>query len=87
MGLGPLYFAQEIYKIDMHGWRVPRQDYKASGIWKSILSVKVEFDKWIRYKAHSGLRIRFWHDEWCGRGFCINNFQTSILLIYVLRHL
>ena len=39
------------YKIDKDGWRVPGQDYKASGIWKSILSVKVEFEKWIRYLA------------------------------------
>lgn len=29
------------YKLERDGWFVPGRDYKASGIWRLILSVKV----------------------------------------------
>lgn len=50
------------YKLERDGWFVPGRDYKASGIWRSIPSVKGVFDQWVRYKAHDGQRIKFWLD-------------------------
>lgn len=40
--------------------------YKASGMWKSILAVKLEFEKWIRYRVHNGHLVSFWDEVWCG---------------------
>lgn len=45
---------------------MPNQVYNASGLWKSILSVKSEFDERICYRVHNGRRVKFWHDEWHG---------------------
>lgn len=40
-------------------------NYKASGLWKSILSMKLEFEERICNRVHSGL-LSFWNDSWCG---------------------
>lgn len=45
------------------GWSVSEVSYKALGICKSMLSVKGDFDQWIRYRVHDGKRIQLWHDE------------------------
>lgn len=52
------------YQVSREGWCVSKLAYKASGIWKSVLSFKGDFDRWIRYRIHDGKRIRSWHDEW-----------------------
>ena len=38
-------------------------DYKAYGIWKSVLSVKDDFDPVVHFRAYNGRRVRFWFDE------------------------
>lgn len=35
-------------------------------MWKSLLSVKDDFDKCNRYRAHNGQRIGFWNKQWHG---------------------
>lgn len=54
------------YRIANSGWMVPEVCYRASGMWKSILFVKVDFEKLIHFQVHSGQRIHFWNDLWCG---------------------
>lgn len=54
------------YKLAKSGWLIPSVNYRASGIWKCILSVKFELDKWICYRAHNWQNISFWNDVWCG---------------------
>lgn len=45
---------------------VPIVFYRALGMWKSILSMMIDFDKCIRYQAHSRKKINFWNEAWCG---------------------
>ena len=42
------------YNLGNDGWWVSGHGYKASGIWKSILSVKDYFVPLVRYRAHNG---------------------------------
>lgn len=45
---------------------VPKAGYRVPSMWKSILPVKSEFDKYIRFQANNGQQISFWNDIWCG---------------------
>ena len=54
--------------------------YKASGIWKSILSVKDDFVPLVHCRAHNGRRIRFWNDEWCGQTVLYHQFPNLFML-------
>lgn len=54
-------------KIGRDAWSVLIQNSKASGFWKSIISIKNDLDQWIRYRVHDGHRISFCHDQWCGQ--------------------
>lgn len=54
--------------------------FKASGFWKSIISVKDAFFPWIRFRVHDGRRVLFWHDEWCGQSTFITLFPNIYLL-------
>lgn len=45
-----------------------RSSYGCS-IWRSIRSLWDFFSKYVRFLAGDGMRIRFWHDGWCGRWF------------------
>ena len=51
------------YKAGRDGWCILDDSYKSSGLWKSILSVKTEFNQWIRFRFHDGKSIKLWHDE------------------------
>ena len=65
------------------GWCVSKVSFKALGIWKSVLSVKGDFDQWIRYRVHDGKRIRLWHDKYCGQA----SLKDLFPLLYMLdRH-
>ena len=55
------------YRLDSGSWCAPSQNYNVSGKWKSILSIKKEFDMWIRYRVHDVSRVRCWYDGWCGQ--------------------
>ena len=59
---------------------MPNQVHYASGLWKSILSVKSEFDERIRYRVHNGRRVKFWHDVWCGQQALHSLFPNIYLL-------
>lgn len=48
------------------GWLVPNVYYRASGMWKSILSVTDDFDNCIQYQVCNGNKLGFWNDLWCG---------------------
>lgn len=50
------------YKLVNTGQLVPFANYRASGMWKSILSVKDDFEKCTHYWAHGGQKIGFWND-------------------------
>lgn len=65
----------------------PWQDYKASGTWKSILSMKDEFYQCIWYKVHTAFRSGSGIMSGGGGGFCISEFLISILSIDILRRL
>ena len=64
------------YKLGNDGWCVPSQAYTVSGLWKSILSVKDDFQKWSRFRVHNGQRVSFWHDEWCGQSVLCDQFSN-----------
>ena len=68
------------YKVRRDGWCIPDLSHKSSGLWQSILSVKIEFNKWTRYRVHDGNIIKFWHDEWCGNANLWCQFPTLFLL-------
>lgn len=40
------------YKLVKHGWKVPIVSYRASGMWKSILTGKSDFEKWVQLQVH-----------------------------------
>ena len=61
------------YKLGNDGWFVSGKDFKASGMWKSILSIKDDFEPWICFRVHDGKRDRFLHDEWCGQNVLSHN--------------
>ena len=67
-------------KMGNGGWYIPRQNYRVFGLWKSIPSVQMEFDHWIRYRVHGGNCHRLWHDEWCGQMVLCNQFPNLYLL-------
>lgn len=54
------------YKLGNDGWSVMAQVCKIFGLWKSILSVKGDFDPWARFRVHDGHRVTFWHYVRCG---------------------
>ena len=62
------------------GWNVSRPDYKASGFWKSVLSVKGDFDSWICFRVNDVQRVKFWHDEWCRQMKLHNQFTNLYVL-------
>lgn len=63
-------------------------NYKSLGLWKAILSVRTVFMPWIRYRAHDGMGINFWHDEWCVHTTLKRQFHMPFrFLIGVLRPL
>lgn len=45
------------YKLVSNEWPIPTTSYRASGMWKSILTAKSDFDKWIRYRANNGREV------------------------------
>lgn len=50
------------YKVGRDDWFILDHNYTYSRLWKSILFVMTEFMQWIRYRAHDGKCIKFWHD-------------------------
>ena len=66
--------------MDNDGWCIPSQLFKASRLWKSILSVKDDFFPWICFRVHDGCRVRFWHDEWRGQSAFLNLFSNLYFL-------
>lgn len=63
-----LYFREiciSKYNISNGGWEFPSVSYRASGIWKSVLSALEAFASSIRFCAFAGDRVRFWTDILC----------------------
>ena len=67
------------YKLGNDGWWVLSQCYNASGLRKSVLSVKVEFDQRIRYRAHDGHRVKL-YNAWCGQQVLNSLFPNIVCL-------
>lgn len=61
-GLSHRIFVEK-YSLDVSGWVTPMSSYIAFGMWKSILSVKADFNNCIRYWAHNGLKLKFFDDN------------------------
>lgn len=53
------------FKVLKHGWIIPTSTYSALGIWKSILAVKPEFEKWIRFCVCNGHLVNFSYEVCC----------------------
>lgn len=60
-------------------------------VWKSVLSVKVDFDKCVRYSINNGQHVKFWKDIWCGDTslklwfpavFLVNRVQDDFVSTY-----
>lgn len=68
------------YRLATTRWAVPDVSYRASGMWKPILSVQVDFDKYIRYRANNGCQVSFWHDLWCAN----SSLKVLFPLLYLV---
>lgn len=53
--------------------------YRASGMWKSILTLISDFQKWFCYRVHNGHLISLWDDVWCGNMMLGGNLEHSFL--------
>lgn len=51
-----------------------------SGIWKSLLSIKIEFDNCIRFQVNNRQKVRFWDDLWCGNSSLKYQFYSIYLV-------
>lgn len=49
----------EFNSLDVSKWVTPMLTHTTSSTWKSIIPVKSNFDNWIRYRAHNGLKLKF----------------------------
>lgn len=49
-------------------------------MWNSILSVSTEFENCVRYRAHNGLRLKFWKDIWCGNSSLKHQFPSLFMV-------
>lgn len=56
-----------------------------------MLSVKVDFDKCVRYSINNGQHVKFWKDIWCGDTslklwfpavFLVNRVQDDFVSTY-----
>lgn len=56
----------EKYRVENNVWNVHFLENDISGFWKSVFSVKRDFDKCIRYYVNNGRSIKFWNEIWCG---------------------
>lgn len=54
--------------------------YKASGMWKSILSVKDEFYNCVWFRAHNGQKFVVWNKLLCGDSILKEQFPGLYLL-------
>lgn len=68
------------YNITNDGWDIPMVQYRASSIWKPIMSTFNDFISCIRYTAYGGNRVRLWTDVWCGP----ISFNFHFPLLYLL---
>lgn len=52
--------------------------YRASGLWKSILSVKMDFNKCIRFRVNNGQQVKFCDDLGCGGSSLKDQFCNTL---------
>ena len=64
------------YGVLRNGWDVREVSYKASPIWKGILSVKDNFMMNITYRMGMGEKILLWKDNWIGDRPLANHFPN-----------
>jgi hypothetical protein len=69
------------YEIQRGGWcSEDARGFYGVSLWRYIRKNWGAFSNYISFKVGDGLRIRFWHDNWCGDSALKSSFPEFFAL-------